>query len=416
MTQTALVEHFFRHQYGKLVAKLTCRVGFNFLVDVEDAVQSALLSALELWTISGLPQNPSAWLYRVAHNNLMEELRKQNRRNKILERFAISRDVDRSAPLPQPDEFQDDILRMLFVCCDDKLPVESQLTFALKTLCGFNVREISIRLFTTQANTYKRLERTKKELIQSKSLSMDLNLKEYCHRLPSVQKVLYLLFTEGYLSCDGEVALRRELCGEAMRLANVLLSHQIGKTPETYALLSLMHFHNARTDGRENSGNDLLLLEEQDRSLWDQKEIHNGLYWLSKSAEGDLFSRYHAEAGIAAEHCLSPSFQETRWEKIVECYLLLEEETNSPIHRLNRAVAVSFWKGPVEGLKILDDFSPPSWLVGSYQWAAVMADLHQRCGNRETAQRFHDVALQSAPTIPVKELLKRRFHLINGVE
>lgn len=140
-----------------------------------------------------------------------------------------------------------------------------------------------------------------------------------------------------------------------------------------------MHFHTVRVDGRQDSSGGLLLLEEQDRVLWDQARIHVGMKCLAKSAEGDRFSRYHAEAGIAAEHCLAPSFQATRWEKVAETYALLEEAAPSAIHKLNRSVAVAEWKGPAEGLALLKDFEPPTWLAGSYVWAAVLADLHRRC-------------------------------------
>jgi len=150
-------------------------------------------------------------------------------------------------------------------------------------------------------------------------------------------------------------------------------------------------------------------LEEQDRKLWDRRGIQVGLSWLADSARGDHFSRYHAEAGIAAEHCLAPSFQETRWEKVVECYALLERIAPSPIHKLNRAVAVAEWQGPTAGLAVVEGFEPPSWLAGSYLWAAVLADLHRRCGNTPKAMRYRDVAFESAPTPAVKELLQRRL-------
>ena len=151
------------------------------------------------------------------------------------------------------------------------------------------------------------------------------------------------------------------------------------------------------------------MLEEQDRKLWDPHEIQIGLSWLARSAEGDVFSRYHAEAGIAAEHCLAPSFEDTRWEKVVEYYSLLERITPSPLHRLNRAVAMAELEGPGAGLAVLEDFEPPTWLAGSYQWAAVLADLHRRCGNTEKAEHYRDIAVQSAPTNAVKELLQRRL-------
>ena len=178
---------------------------------------------------------------------------------------------------------------------------------------------------------------------------------------------------------------------------------------ETFALLSLMHLHAARMTARQDGSGGLLLLEEQDRSCWDQAEIQTGLAWLARSAQGDVFSRYHAEAGIAAEHCLAPSFEETRWDRIVECYALLESLAPSALHTLNRAVAVAEWRGPAEGLALLDGLEPPSWLAGSYMWMAVLADLHRRCGHDGVAQRYRDAALGSAPSVAVRDVLKRRL-------
>jgi RNA polymerase sigma-70 factor (ECF subfamily) len=205
------------------------------------------------------------------------------------------------------------------------------------------------------------------------------------------------------------VAIRRELCNEAIRLAAILAEHPVGQAPETFALLALMHLHVARMTARQDGSGGLLLLEEQDRQLWDRQEIQIGLEWLAKSAQGDRFSRYHAEAGIAAEHCLAPSFQETRWDRVVECYSLLERIAPSAIHRLNRAVAVAEWRGPAAGLAILKGFEPPTWLAGSYLWAAVLANLHRRCGNADAATRYRNVAFSSAPTPAIQTLLQRRL-------
>ena len=211
------------------------------------------------------------------------------------------------------------------------------------------------------------------------------------------------------MSSDPKYAIRRELCDEAIRLAGLLVEHPVGQTPETHALLALMYLHVARMTARQNESGGLLLLEEQDREQWDREEIREGLKWLAMSSTGDTFSRYHAEAGIAAEHCLAKTFQDTRWDRVAECYLLLEQCTRSSIHKLNRAVAVAEWKGPADGLAVLQGFQPPTWLAGSYLWAAVLADLHRRCGDVRDAMRYRDLACESAPTPRVRELLMRRL-------
>ena len=194
----------------------------------------------------------------------------------------------------------------------------------------------------------------------------------------------------------------------------ILAEHPVGRTPESFALLAPMHLHAAPITARQDGSGGLLLLEEQDRSLWDQPEIQIGLSWLAESARGDVFSRYHAEAGVAAEHCLAPSFEQTRWDRIVECYALLERVAPSMLHTLNRAVAVAEWRGPEAGLAIVEGLEPPSWLEGSYMWMAVLADLHRRCGSDELAQRYRDAALGSAPSTAVRDLLKRRLQTGRG--
>ncbi len=393
------------------MASLSRRVGVQYVEAVEDAVQSALMSALEAWTIGGLPDNPSAWLYRAAHNDLMGELRQRTGRRRLLEQ-STERDSSEESRAPEAvlaGEVQDDLLRMLFACCDEAIPPESQLVLALKTLCGFSTREIALRLFTSEVNVYKRLGRARSRLRELQLQPGELSADQYKGRLPAVNRVLYLLFTEGYLSSHAEQAIRKELCGEAVRLATLLAEHPVGQVPETFALLALMHLHMARMSARQDGAGGLLLLEEQGRGLWDEQSIAVGLSWLAKSAKGESFSRYHAEAGIAAEHCLAPSFEETRWDKVVECYALLEQVAPSAIHKLNRAVAVAEWKGPAAGLEVLEGFEPPSWLAGSYLWAAILADLHRRAGNTEAAQRYRESAFKLAPTSAIVELLDKRL-------
>lgn len=173
--------------------------------------------------------------------------------------------------------------------------------------------------------------------------------------------------------------------------------------------MALMHLHAARMPARQDGSGGLLLLEEQDRSCWDQPEMQTGLAWLARSAHGEVFSRYHAEAGIAAEHCLAPSFAETRWDRIVECYTLLERIAPSALHTMNRGLAVAEWLGAEAGLAVIEGLDSPSWLAGSYMWMAVLADLHRRCGHRMQAHRYRTLALDAAPSVTVREALHRRL-------
>jgi len=246
--------HFFRHEYGRLVAMLSRRVGMRNVECVEDAVQSAIATAVETWSQSSVPENPSAWLFRVALNRVVGELRGQARRRKLAERHeAIGSEALVDAPTAfLANDVRDDLLRMLFACCDDAIPLESQLVLALKVLCGFDVREISERLFATEANVYKRLSRARGQLRELDVDLAELTSAELGVRLPAVQSIVYVLFTEGHLSSHSRAAIRLELCDEAIRLANELVQHPVGATPETFALLALMHLHRARVPSRQD--------------------------------------------------------------------------------------------------------------------------------------------------------------------
>jgi RNA polymerase sigma-70 factor (ECF subfamily) len=280
---------------------------------------------------------------------------------------------------------------------------------ALKTLCGFTTSEIALRLFTSEANVHKRLARARDRLRLGAPEVETPPLQALRTRLGGVHGVLYLLFNEGYLSAHDEHAVRHELCDEAVRLTELLAEHPVGAVPESFALLALMHLHAARLGSRVDASGGLLLLQEQDRSRWDRERVQVGMAWLQRSASGDTFSRFHAEAGIAAEHCLARSFAETRWKEIADLYLLLEQIAPSPLHTLNRAVATAEWQGAAAGLAVVEGLVPPSWLAGSYLWDAVLADLHRRAGHIEVAHGHRERAIESAPTDAVRAVLRRRL-------
>ncbi|MGL1904309.1 MAG: sigma-70 family RNA polymerase sigma factor [Fibrobacterales bacterium] len=406
-----LEEHFFRNEFARLTAILSNRFGLQYIEIIEDAVQTALIKAIESWPVNGEPDAPSAWLYRVAHNTILDVLRQTGNRQNLVEKYhsdLVAASIDETQPFFK-NEAQDDLLRMVFVCCDASIPVESQLVLALKILCGFSIREIALRLFISEANVYKRLERGRGQLA---NLSIDvvfLTPTEYKKRLPVVMSVLYQLFTEGYLSSHEDAAIRAELCGEAIRLTTYVSMHPSGETPEVCALLALMHLHTARIPARHNDMGGLFLLEEQDRSLWDHDHITLGIHWLEQSAAGDHFSRYHAEAGIAAAHCLAPTFEDTPWGDIVGYYELLNTVAPSAMHRLNWAIAEAELHDASAGLALLETVKPPTWLEGSYLWSAVFADLYYRNGDNTLARAYKKSALDSAPNSFIKELLDRRL-------
>jgi RNA polymerase sigma-70 factor (ECF subfamily) len=411
LKQHALVEHIFRHGYGLLVASLLRRVGVHQIGAVEDSVQFAMMQALDFWCRSGIPDNPSAWLYQVAYRQLLSEFRVSKRRKDLLTEQTTSANnifVEQSE-IPLPSEMDDSMLRMIYIACNEAIPLESQLVFTLKSLCGFSIKEIALRLFITEANVYKRFSRAKQYLQKQPIELDDLTHSNMTTRLPMVHRVLYLVFTEGHLSSHTDMVIRKDLCEEAIRLMLLISQSTIGTVPETHALLALMYFHLSRMDARQDNSGALLLLEQQDRSLWNKQYIAIGMGHLEKSAYGQTLSRYHVEASIAAEHCLAPSFNQTRWGRIVASYELLERISPSTFHRLNLAISTAEWQGPNAGLAILQSMDIPIKLSKSYHLNAVLADLQYRCGETTLAQKSAEQALQKAPTDNIKNLLRNRF-------
>ncbi len=397
MAAPELSEHWFRREHGRLVSVLSRRFGLHRMELCEDAAQTALLRATQSWSTM-LPDDPGAWLYRVAHNYVLDELRREKRDELYLAEVQVHY---------AEQEVKDDVLRLLFVCADPAIPPESQLVLALKTLCGFSTGEIALRLFQSEDAVHKRLQRARARLGEHAEIqSLDPE------RVPSVLHMLYLLFNEGYSSAQPDRVIRRELCDEALRLALMLKEDPAGDRPETDALIALMCLHAARFDARVDGMGGLLLLEEQDRSLWDRELVQRGLDHLGRSARGETLSRYHVEAGIAAEHCLAPSYAKTNWAEIVRLYEVLERIAPSPLNVLNRAIALAEWKGPDAGLAALEAAPVPGWLLGYYLWDATLGELHRRRGDRDRALSHTRRALEAAPTNAEKALLERRMKKI----
>jgi RNA polymerase sigma factor (sigma-70 family) len=406
----ALPDHYFRREFGRLVSVLSRRFGVHRVELCEDAVQTALLRAVQSWPQRGPPEDKSAWLYRVALNEVLGALRRERRTEASTdhaEQHAADSSTEEGVYLEH--EVRDDQLRMLFVCANPEIPRESQIVFALKTLCGFSTEEIALRLFHSHEAIYKRLQRARTALREHIDELEQPGLQQLASRLPAVLEILYLLFTEGYSSAQPQQMIRRELCEEAIRLGRLLEEHPVGAVPETAALLALMYLNAARFDVRVDGTGGLLVLEEQDRSLWDRELIQIGVSYLHRSARGDCFTRYHAEAAIAAEHCLAPTYPETRWQEIARLYQTLDALSPSPIHTLNRAIAIAEWRGPEAGLALLEPLNPPSWLLGYYLWDATLGELYRRRGDRDRAIAHLTRALTAAPTHAERGLLQRRL-------
>jgi RNA polymerase sigma factor (sigma-70 family) len=403
----ALPEHYFRHEFGRLVAVLSRRFGVHRMELCEDAVQTALLRAMQSWSQRGLPDDRSAWLYRVAVNEVLGALRREKRTDTSVESAEEIAAAEDEIYLER--EVKDDQLRMLFVCANPGIPRESQIVFALRILCGFSIEEIALRLFQSHEAIYKRLQRARAALREHVSEVETPRFEELANRLPAVLEILYLLFTEGYSSAHPDQMIRHELCEEAIRLGRLLDEHPVGAVPMTSALLALMYLDAARFESRVDGAGGLLLLEEQDRLLWDRELIDIGVAYLHRAARGDDFTRYHIEAAIAAEHCLAPTYRETRWSEIANLYQRLEGVAPSPINLLNRTIAIAEWQGADAGLALLEALKPPPWLLGYYLWDATLGELYRRRGDHERAIGHLTRALEAAPTHAEKALIRRRL-------
>jgi RNA polymerase sigma-70 factor (ECF subfamily) len=409
-----LVEHYFRHESSRLVATLVRAFGTRHLGLVEDVVQSALLRALSSWSLKGVPVDPRAWLARVARNLVIDALRRDLRWNS-LEHSLPAADAQVIPLAEADDEVHDALLRMIFVCCDDAVPPESQVALALKTLCGFDVREIARALLTTEANIAKRLTRAREKLRTAGLDPSALTPALIQSRVATVLAVIYLLFNEGYSSSQPDHLIRTDLCEEAVRLALILAEHPLTQGPETAAFIALLLLHASRLDARQDAAGSLLLLEDQDRSLWDPVLMGEGFRWLTRAACGDRFTRYHAEAWITGEHCRARSFRDTNWDRIVQAYDLLVRIAPSPIHELNRAIAVAERDGADAGWAALQAIDADRIPRSYHLWAATAGELSRRRGRKAEARQYFEQALQTAPTKAEQDLLTRRLKDANDL-
>jgi len=407
-----LVEHLFRHESAKMIATLTRIFGIEHLSLAEDVVQEALSRALETWPYRGIPEKPSAWIMRASRNLALDVIRRQKSFRAKEAEIAQLMERDGSAGETatfSEHEIADDRLRMMFVCCHPVIPSEAQVALALKTLCGFSVAEISHAFLTTEAAIAKRLTRAKQK-IQEAHVPFEIPAgDELASRLDSVLQSLYLLFNEGYKASSGEKLVRGELCEEAIRLTELLAQHPAGNHPKTHALLALMLFNAARLAAREDDQGNLLRLEEQDRTSWDQAMIARGMSHLRESAAGGVVSEYHLQAGIAACHATAKDYQSTDWARILSLYDRLMEFDDSPVVALNRAVAVANVHGAKTGLEAVRAIRDSKKLDSYYLLYAVIGELEMRLNNREAAAQEFRKAFELTETKSERAFLLKRL-------
>ena len=404
-----LVEHLFRQEAAKIVSALARSFGLRNLELIEDSVQEALLKALRVWSYGKTPPNPAAWLMQVARNHALDALRRSTRWREKEEEIALEQRTGESADAPpvfSDEEIKDDQLRLIFACCHPALNTESQVALTLKLLCGLNVEEIA-RAFLASAETIaKRLTRARERLrtnVVPFEIPAGPQLKP---RLDSVLDVLYLLFNEGYNASHGEDLIRRDLCDEAIRLTTLLTEHSACDTPKTHALLALLLFQAARFSARIGSAGEILVLQDQDRSVWDRQKISHAFYHLERASSGAT-SQFHLQAGIAACHCAAQSYQAIDWQKILLLYDLLLEQNDSPIVALNRAVALSKVRGPEAGLSALEEIRNSQALQKYYLFYAVRGELHLELEQYREAEENFRIGL-SLTSMPAEQNFLRK--------
>jgi RNA polymerase sigma-70 factor (ECF subfamily) len=400
---TTAADRFFRHEAGRMLARLTRLLGPRYFDLAEDAVQDAMCAALETWKFQGIPQKPDAWLMRAAHNRAIDLIRADRRLQSVLNRIVVD-PTTRPAGEP-PNQLSenaaphDDCLLLMFSCCNPRLATNAQLALILKALCGFSLDEIAAAFFVTPSAIEKRVTRAKACLKRSGSL-FNLDNPRVVARLGTVHQALYLLFNEGYHSLRTDAPVRDELCHEAIRLAQLLAADLATRVPATDALLAMMYFNLARLGGRVDDEGVFLALPQQDRTRWDQQLIALGFRYLNASATGGQLHRFHLEAAIAAEHCRAPSLADTDWRRILELYDLLAATAPSPIVELNQAIARGQVEGPAAGLGALAKLANAP-LARTYPFFhAAVAEFSLALGKHQAAisafERAHAVARSPA--------------------
>ncbi len=408
------IDHLFRRQHGQMVAALTRIFGMHNLKLAEDVVQDAFCRALEIWKVKGLPDNPPAWLMTAAKNRALDAIRRERTaRNFAPEVDRLLRSEWTLASTVNEhlgaNAIRDDLLRMMFSCCDPAISEESQVALILNILCGFGVDEVAAAFVSAHDAMEKRIARAKKTLAASEKLFEVNSAGEFAARLPAVHRALYLLFNEGYHGACAETAMRAELCREAIRLIREVFAHPEGAVPASYALAALMCLNAARMPTRKDNSGNLQALSDQDRSQWDRTLIAEGLRLLEQSASGTDVSQYHVEAAIASVHANAPSTDTTDWRHVVSLYDMLMQIHPSPVVALNRAIAVGQSEGPEHGLLALDAIAGGERLARYPFYAAARANFELRLGRRDAArQHFHD-ALSAARNPDERRYLTQRL-------
>ncbi|MEP7306872.1 MAG: sigma-70 family RNA polymerase sigma factor [Acidobacteriota bacterium] len=406
-----LLEHLFRHEAGRLTARLTRLLGPAHVDLAEESVQEAMLRALQTWPYQGLPDNPAGWLFRVAHHTAIDVIRRAKTFGDKTD--AIVDDLTRSARITPADPYldeqlRDDELRMITMCCHPEIPRDASVALSLKTIGGFSVREIARAFLSEDSTIAQRLVRAKRQ-IRDRRLTLELPASaDLERRLDSVLDVVYFMFNEGYAAHEGEELIRQDLCFEALRLGLLIAASSMA-APRVHALVALMALQAARLRARVDEAGDLVLLDDQDRGRWDDELVAIGFDHFDRAIAGREVTEYHVQAAIAATHARGRDPQSVDWPLILQLYDQLLTINGSPVVALNRAVAVARVHGAAEALPLLEPLAMDPKLRHYHLLLAVRGHLLLEIGRRGEAADSFRAALDCACSEPERRFLRRKI-------